>query len=479
MHNLKDLRNKLLYLNEKDLMLIEHAFEFAKEAHGDEKRASGEPFINHCLETASTLAELKMDAPTIAAALLHDTIEDTNIKEKIILEKFGEEIAFLVSALTKLSDLLYRGQERKIENLRKMFLAMAKDIRVVIIKLADRLHNMKTLKALPKEDQLRIAKETMEIYAPLANRLGIGQIKGELEDLAFAFLYPEEYKSLLKKISGIYEAKKEYAKKVEPATTKKLTTEKIHFSEIQTRVKHLWSLNQKLKKYEGDLDKIYDLVALRIIVPTIEDCYATMGMLHKYYHPLLGRIKDYIALPKPNGYRSLHTTIFCEDGEIIEFQIRTLEMHEEAEHGIIAHWAFDEANKKNMSTPLIFRKLNWVKQLREWQQQELGTQEFLESLKIDFFKDRIFVFTPKGDVIDLPESACAVDFAYRIHSELGNQCVGAKANGKMIALSDPIKNGDIIEILIQKGKKPSRDWLRFVKTSQAREHIKKSLTPKK
>jgi len=331
--NFEELKQKLLYLKKDELTLIKRAYDFASLAHEGGNRASGEPFINHCLAVASTLADLKLDGATIAAALLHDTIEDTPVNEKSILNEFGEEIMFLVFSLTKLEEFSYKGQEREIENLRKMFLAMAKDIRVVIIKLADRLHNMKTISFLPEENQLRIAKETMEIYAPLANRLGIGQIKGELEDLSFPHLYPEEYKAFLHNVSGVYEAKKEYAKKLKPIITEKLTKEKIKVLEIQTRVKHLWSLFQKMKKYEGDISKIYDLVALRIIVPSIEDCYAAMGAIHKNYHPLPGRIKDYLSLPKPTGYRSLHTTVFCEEGEITELQIRTKEMHEEAEHG--------------------------------------------------------------------------------------------------------------------------------------------------
>ena len=468
---------KILEINSNiNLNLIEKAFTFAEIAHSGQKRKSGEDYINHPVKTAVILAELMADSTTIAAGLLHDVPDDTPITSKEIEQEFGKEISYLVNGVTKLGKLRYQGAERQVENLRKMFLAMAEDVRVVLIKLADRLHNIQTLSALPPEKQKRIAIETLEIYAPLAYRLGLGELKGQLEDSAFPYAYPEEHKWLLSQIRDAYKERERYLQKIKPILQRELLKENIPVLEISSRAKHYYSLYRKLQKYDMDLNKIYDLVALRIIVPDLEKSYASLGLIHKLWKPLPGRIKDYIALPKPNGYQSLHTTVFCEDGKITEFQIKTKEMHEKAEYGIAAHWFYSE-NKKNkkllgVANFCSTKELEWVKQLREWQKDIRSPQEFLESLKIDFFKDRIFVFTPKGDIVDLPEEATAIDFAYHIHSDIGHQCVGAKADNKLIALDEPLKNGQIIEIIIKKEKGPNKKWLEFVKTNLAKDRIK-------
>ena len=465
-----------------DTKVIERAYQFAEEAHRGQKRKSGDDYITHCLNAAATLAKLKLDEETIAAALLHDVLDDTKITQNQLKREFGENILQLVKGVCKVGKIKYRGQERMVENLRKLFLAMAKDIRVILIKLADRLHNMQTLDALPEEKQKRIALETLDIYAPLAYRLGIGELKGQLEDLAFAYVHPEEYQNIINQVQDKYTQGKKNLQKIIPLVKEILDKRGIRVIEIHARTKHHYSLYKKLLRYDMDWHKIYDLVALRIIVPDIESCYAALGIIHKRWKPLIGRIKDYIAIPKPNGYQSIHTTVFCQ-GSITEFQIRTPAMHEEAEHGITAHWYYSE--EKGLKAYIkqritgqkpkrdLEKELIWVKQLQEWQKEHFSSpQEFLNSLKIDFLKDRIFVFTPKGDIIDLPEGATPVDFAYQIHSDIGDQCTGAKINGKLNALSEPLQNGQMVEILTQKNKKPNRDWLKFVKTSQARSRIK-------
>lgn len=461
----------------EDLALIERAFRFAEEAHGGQMRASGEPYLTHPAAAAETLAKLNLDAHTIAAALLHDVIDDTPVTIEEIEKEFGSEIAFLVNGVTKLGKLKYRGVERQVENLRKMFLAMAEDIRVVLIKLADRLHNMKTLSALPEHKRKRIALETMEIYAPLAGRLGIGDMKGQLEDLAFPYAYPDEYRWLMHEVQEQYRERQEYAERVKPVFEDYLRQDGIAPLDVHARAKHHWTLYQKLLKKDMDITKIHDLVALRVVVPEIQDCYAALGATHKHWRPLPGRIKDYIALPKPSGYQSIHTTVFCLEGKITEIQIRTPLMHEHAEHGIAAHWAWSEAGKPR-SIDLGGRrdtKLAWVKQLREWQKEVRGTDDFLESLRIDFFRDRIFVFTPKGEVMDLPEGATPVDFAYHVHSAIGDQASGARVDGKYVALDTALQNGQVVEIITQRNRKASQRWLEFVKTNVARGHIRRSL----
>ena len=472
---------KARFLPPDEIILIKKAFDFAQKAHQNQKRKSGEPYFIHCFETAFKVAEWRLDAETVAAALLHDTVEDAGINLEEIKKEFGEEIAFLVEGVTKLGRLKYRtSEEKQAENLRKMFLAVSRDIRVILIKLADRLHNMKTLKFLTVSKQKRIALETSEIYAPLAYRLGMANLAGELEDLAFPHLHPDEHKWLIENIKDRYEERQKYLEKIKEIVANALKEQNICPIKIDYRVKRYSSLFKKLFRSDMNLEQIYDLVALRIIVKNIEECYATLGIIHQLWPPLPGRIKDYIALPKPNGYRSLHTTVFCLDNRPTEFQIRTLEMHEESENGIAAYWAYSQAKdtKNYQEGKTIFaekKELAWIKQLKNWQKEVSGSEEFLNSLKIDFLKNRIFVITPKGEVIDLPAGATPVDFAYQIHSEIGDQCVGAKVNGKITPLDRELQSGDLVEILIQKSKKPSESWLEFIKTDQARRKIKAGL----
>ncbi len=474
-----DLAKKIKELNlEVNLELIKKAYLFAESAHQGQMRRSGEPYIQHSLATAQTLIEMKLDSSTIAAGLLHDVVDDTPVTLEQIKKEFGKEIARLVEGVTKLGKIKYRGAERQIENLRKMFLAMAEDIRVVLIKLSDRLHNMKTLSVLPPEKRQRIALETKEIYAPLADRLGIGRLKGELEDLVFQYLMPGEYSWLANQVRDRYAEREKYLEKIIPDFKKELAKENIRPIEIHWRAKHHWSLYQKLQRYEMNLSRIYDLVALRLVLQTIEDCYAALGVIHRLWRPLPGRIKDYIALPKPNGYQSIHTTVFCQGGKITEIQIRTLKMQEEAERGIAAHWYYAEQKGlrsyiKKIFTPAPEKELKWIQQLQKWQKEiQSSPDEFFQSLKIDFFKDRIFVFTPRGDIIDLPENATPIDFAYLIHTDVGHRCQGAKVDGKLVALDTPLKNGQVVEIITQKQAKPSRDWLQLARTNQAQNKIK-------
>lgn len=454
---------------------MERAFEFAKRAHGQQTRASGESYLVHPVAAAHTLVALNMDAATIASALLHDVVDDTTVTIKEIEKEFGKEIAFLVSGVTKLGKLKYRGVERQVENLRKMFLAMAEDIRVVLIKLADRLHNMESLEYLPEQKRHRIALETLDIYAPIADRLGIGEIKGRLEDLAFKYIYPKEYAWLMGEIEEQFRVRQNYIERLKPVFEKRLRDEGVQPLDIHARAKHYYSLYQKLKRSDMDVSKVYDLIALRAIVPDVSACYAALGAIHKYWKPLPGRIKDYIALPKPNGYQSLHTTVFCDDGVISEFQIRTPLMHDHAERGIAAHWAYAENGKNRRAFSFADQRLTWVNQLRDWQKGVRASSEFLESLKIDFFKNRIFVLTPRGDVIDLPEGATALDFAYHVHSEVGDRASGAKVNGRFCALDTELKNGDVVEAVVQANRKPSAKLIEIVTTNLARSQIRKAL----
>jgi GTP pyrophosphokinase len=462
------------------------AYEFAKKAHEGQKRKSGEDYIQHSLETALIIAKVGMRSKTIAAGLLHDVPEDTSFTLGQVEEKFGKEIASLVDGVTKLGKIKLRGSQEEyfLENTRKMFLAMAADIRVVIIKLADRLHNMRTLEHLPQEKIMRIAKETMEIFVPIADRLGIGELKGELEDLSFKFINPEEYKKVQVLEEKYYQEIIKYINRAIKELERDLKKEGINIIEIKGRAKRLHSLYLKLKQHDMNISQIYDLAAVRIIVSTIADCYETLGVVHKKYHPLVGRIKDYISLPKPNGYQSIHTTVFGPEGKILEVQIRTRKMDDEAEFGIASHWIYTEKEKlgwkkyffKNKNNPPE-KELSWIKQLREWQN-EIGRddEEFLSGLKIDFLKNRIFVFTPRGDIINLPEGATPIDFAYMIHSEIGNRAMGAKVDGRIVPLSYRVKNGQMIDILTSKEKKkPSQDWLNFVRTSNAKAHIRREL----
>lgn len=467
---------------EGDLDMLKLAFDFALEAHAGQNRASGEPYIMHPLATAQKLAEMKLDLTAITAGLLHDVPEDTKFTLKDIDKNFGSEICKLVEGITKLGKLKYRGMERYAENLRKMFVAMSDDIRVILIKFADRLHNLKTLDALPPDKQFRIAQETLEIYAPIADRLAIGQIKGELEDLAFKFVYPEDYAWITKTIPHEYKIKEKYLKDIKEQVRHHLAKENITIDEIsiQGRTKHLYSLYKKLLRphINRDLNKIYDLIALRLIVPTVADCYGALGILHSLYRPMPGRIKDYIANQKPNGYQSLHTTVFTEDGEIVEFQIRTREMHEQAEYGIAAHWNYKESGGKIRN--IKSQNLKWLNELVEWQKKIKDNDQFLQTVKLDVFQNRIYVFTPKGDVIELPEAATPIDFAYHVHSSLGDKCVGARVNEQLVNLGYQLKSGDIVEILTDKNRKaPNPDWLDMVKTAMARSKIRNTINKQK
>lgn len=454
-----------------DLDLIRRAFAMAEGAHQDTLRLTGHPFVSHPLAVACKLAEMKMHLNVVAAGLLHDVVEDTGITLADVEKQFGSDIANLVDSVTKLKNVRYHGADRYVENMRKMFLAMASDVRVIFIKFADRQHNLQTLYAQPKHKQERIAREVLDIYAPIASRLGMGEMKGELEDLAFAYVYPKEYEHIKSIMDTKLREKGVYMSRNIDLTNKLLAESGMKDFQVHGRVKRLYSLYKKLKRYNNDVTKIYDLIAVRIIVSDVEECYMVLGMLHKKWRPLPGRIKDYVAQPKPNNYQSLHTTVFSEDGQIVEYQIRTLQMHEQDEFGIAAHWRYkEEGGKKNL------RDLHWMEELMRLQKELANKKEFLENLeqmKIDVFKDRIFVLTPKGDVIDLPEGATPVDFSYAIHTEIGNKCTAAKVNDKIANLDTVLESGDIVEIMTDKNRKsPNADWLKFVKTRQARIKIK-------
>lgn len=456
------------YDAEADLELIRLAYEFAKDAHEGQFRKSGEPYIIHPLAAAHILAGMRIDPVIIIATLLHDVPEDTDVTLEEVGENFGDEIESLVCGITKLGKLKYRGVERYIENLRKMFVAMAEDIRVMIIKFADRIHNLQTLDSLPPQKAYRIALESLEIYAPIAGRLGMDEIKGELEDISFKYVYPNEYQRIKNICEAQIKGKEKYYEVVQNITKKELGTAGIEIVDIYGRNKRLYSFYLKLLRKGNAVPKVYDLVAIRIIVPTVADCYGALGILHKLWKPMKGRIKDFISQPKPNGYRSLHTTVFGDDGQVVEFQIRTPEMNEEAQFGIAAHWHYDE----NWGKPSK-REVQWAKELAEIQRDVLNKLSDLEEIKVDFLQSRIFVFTPKGDVIDLPEHATPVDFAYHIHTEIGNTCSGAIVNEKMVSLETSLHNGDVVEILTDKNRKgPNEDWLNFVKTHTAKTHIK-------
>ncbi|MEK7134193.1 MAG: RelA/SpoT family protein [Patescibacteria group bacterium] len=474
--SVKDVVSLLHSKSEKDKALVERAYEAAQKAHEGQKRFSGEPYFIHVYETAKKLAEIGMDAPTVAAGFLHDSVEDKLVTEEAILRDFGEEVLFLVRGVTKLGKLRYQGLERHVESLRKLFIATAQDVRVLIIRLADRLHNAKTLGGHASEEKRkRIAIETLEVFVPLADRLGMGQIRGELEDAAFQYAFPKEYKDvhdLLKKRKALDEG---YIKKVHHSLQKRLAESGIKTVRMDERVKHMYSLFQKLKRKQMESDKIYDIVALRLIVPTVADCYAALGVIHNAWRPLPGRIKDYIAVPKPNGYKSLHTTIFTGDGGIAEIQIRTPEMHGESEFGIASHLAYKSGKHKKQSGA-IEKDLPWINQILDWQRGVSESDEFLSTLKMDFFSNRVFVFTPKGDVINLPEKSSVVDFAYAIHTDIGNHMSGARVNQKMVSLDTELKNGDIVEIQTRKDAKPSSKWLKCARTTLARKHIRSTIT---
>jgi len=452
--------------------LLQRAFEFAENAHKGQKRKSGEDYFTHSKSAAQILGQIFPDPPTLAATLLHDVPEDTSVPFEKIKEEFGQEIAGLVDGVTQLGHVRMKSSEDKfyVENLRKLFIATSRDMRVILIKLADRLHNMQTIKFLPAEKQVKVAKETLEIYSPITSRLGIGAWKDELEDMAFKIVDPKEYDATKKLLETEMNKRTETIKLMQKGLEQVLRLEGIKFLEVSGRVKRIYSLYRKLEKYHGDMSRVYDIIALRLITRSTADCYAALGAIHNYYQPMPGRIKDYISTPKPNGYQSLHTTVFNDKGQIFEIQIRTDLMHEEAERGIAAHWFYSEQEKQSRPKPL---QSNWIKELRVWQDAEDSPEEFLESLKIDFFKDRIFVFTPKGDIKDLPAGASVIDFAFAVHTDLGYHMMGAKINGKMASIYDTLKKGDVVEIIkTKKPAAPSRDWLKAAQTHNARNRIR-------
>jgi len=457
--------------SEKEIKDLEEIYLFAKKAHEGQERASHEPYILHPLNVALILLEFNVDFPTLAAGLLHDVVEDTNISIDTIKEKFGKEIASLVDGVSKISQIKFLSlEEWKLESLRKVLIAMASDFRVVFIKLADRLHNMRTLKYLPPEKRKEIAKETMEIYVPLAHRLGIYTLKWELEDLSFKYLEPEIYQDLKIKVSKKREERERDIENIKSEIIKLLEENGIK-CRVEGRAKNLYSIYRKMKQENKTFEEIYDLTALRVIVSNVSDCYKTLGLVHTRWKPIPGRIKDYIAIPKPNGYQSLHTTLIDDNGEPFEIQIRTEEMHRKCEMGMAAHWMYKEGGKK--IDPDLSKKINWIRQIAEWHRTIPSAREFINRVKEDIFSDEIFVFTPKGEIINLPQDATPVDFAYKIHTEIGHKCVGAKVNGRIVPLDYKLKTGDRVEILTSKNSPgPSRDWLKFVKSSSTKEKIR-------
>ncbi len=465
--------------------LLEKAYNTALKAHEGQTRASGVPYIQHCLATAQILAGIGLDARTVAAGLLHDVPEDTDVTLEDLEKEFGTDIANMIEGITKLGTmkLQLNAEEYRLENWRRMFLAMGEDIRTVIIKLADRLHNMRTLGHLRPEKQQRIAHETMEIFVPIANRLGIGEIRAALAENAFRYLDPGNYRETKEIRAETLSRSSAYIDRAIDELSALLKDKGVRVVDMHGRAKALYSLYLKIKKYEGDIDRVYDIIALRIIVPDVSTCYKTLGILHSTYKPMVGRIKDYISLPKPNGYQSLHTTIFGPEKRILEIQVRTKQMHDEAELGIAAHWLYEEKKNQSWRNYLDPRKkktevnheVMWARQLQEWQR-DLGNNpdEFIDGIKMDFLKNHIFAYTPKGDVIELPEGATIVDFAYAIHTDIGNTATGARTSGKMVSLDTTVQNGQVIEIITDKNrKKPNADWLQFVKTSHAKSAIRR------
>lgn len=457
-------------LTDTDRARIAQAYDVASKYHTGQTRNSGEPYVEHSLAVAKNCAELGMDIDTIIGALLHDVLEDTDATEDEIRELFGESILFLVKGVTKLGKLKYQGKDRHVESLRKFFVAIAEDLRVLIIKLADRLHNVSTLEHVRADKRRRIALETIEVHAALAGRLGMEHLKGMLEDYAFPYAYPDEYTRTTAIMADLVPESQSAITSAHTQIEQTLRDFDIPNATVSSRIKHTYSTYRKLAKYKWNTELVYDIVALRVLVPTITDCYHVLGLIHMLWKPIPKRIKDYIALPKPNGYQSIHTTVITEHG-VVELQIRTHEMHQEAELGVASHFAYKESQfAKNAITKS--KKFNWIDELKELHSVVNDPSRFLEELKLDFFTNRIFVFTPQGDVIDLPEGASPIDVAYAIHSEIGERASGAKANGKMIGLGDTLHNGDIVEIQTSKHAHPGTKWLEYAKTSFARKKIR-------
>src|SRR3954466_3662183 len=458
------------YSPDADLELLRRAYVFSALEHKGQVRHSGEPYLVHPLEVADLLADLKLDVVAVAAGLLHDVVEDTLTTPERISELFGAEIAHVVEGVTKIGAIPFSSsEERQAENFRKMLLAMVDDIRVILVKLADRLHNMRTLGHLPEERRVKIAQETLDIYAPIANRLGMSKVKNELEELSFKYLEPKAYDALLAQVDAKRKAAEAAIHDLAATLRAKLDEAQIPLTTVDGRIKRLYSIHLKLKKQKVDVERVYDFVALRVITHSVKDCYAALGIIHQTWSPVPGRIKDFIAMPRPNGYQSLHTSVISEHGFPFEVQIRTEEMHMRAEEGIAAHWKYKEGRVGDQRDERYFQ---WMRQLLEVQQEVHDPQEFLQNLKIELYPEEVYTFTPKGLVKALPRGATAIDFAYSIHTDVGHQCVGARVNGKMVPLRTRLKNGDIAEIVPQTGHKPSRDWLNFVATSRARNKIK-------